>query len=155
MKIIVGETESGKSSLALELVKKAPKSIYFSLDNDKSLKNKVDSIKCDVDVKFIENPFMIDIEMEIIQNGGLKNNITHIVVDTINFIKSADVYDDKKVNHIKNIISGLEYIELTYNVKVIAVFTSLKMIDNSKKEIMEYGKKHSIIKTSKKKIKKD
>lgn len=155
MTIIFGESSSGKSTLALEMIKRVPKAIYFALDNDKSLQDKIDTIKNDISVRVLEDPFIIDLEMEILQNGGLKNDITHIVVDPINFIRHSNVYlGTEKVDNLKNVISSLEYIESTYNIKVIAIFTVLRNIDKLRRDIMEYGNSHSLIATKKKKIKK-
>lgn len=155
MTIIFGESQSGKTSLALEMVKKSPRAIYITLDSDKSLIEKVDKIKNNIELKPIDNPFIIDIEMEILQNGGLKNNITHLIIDPINHIRQSNVdyFKTEKVDNLKNIISSLEYIELTYNIKVIAIYNVLRNVDKTRSDIMEYGKTHSLIATTKKKIK--
>lgn len=146
MTIIFGDSSSGKSSMALGLVKKSPKVIYFSLDGDKSLEDKIKT-KDNIDYKFIESPFIIDIEMEIIQMGVLKNNITHIVIDTINFIKKS------KVGNLQETISSLDYIESTYNVKVIAIFNTLRNIDKTTELILKYGENSQLIKTNDKRFK--
>jgi len=149
MTIIFGENQTGKTSLALEMVRKAPKVIYFTLDSDKSLKEKVDNVRTNIELKSIDNPFIIDIEMEIIQNGGLKNDITHLIVDPINFIRQSNVdyFSTEKSNNLKNIISSLEYIESTYNLKVIAIFNTLRNVDKTRESIMEY-KEHNLVQTN-------
>jgi adenosyl cobinamide kinase/adenosyl cobinamide phosphate guanylyltransferase len=148
MIIIFGDSLSGKSSMALGLVRDSSNVLYFALDRDKSLERKI-KIKDNIQFKFIEDPFMIDIEMEIKKNGGLKSNITHIVIDTINFIKKSDT----KVNYLKETISSLEYIESTYNIKVIAVFNTLRNIDKTTELILKYGENIQLIKTNDKRVK--
>ena len=84
MVIIHGECRSGKTTKALSLLNKKRKSMYFVLDSDKSiLKLKIENL----DVRFITNCFQIDIEYELMSNGGmLKNSISQVVIDPINFI---------------------------------------------------------------------
>lgn len=151
MTIIFGESQSGKTSLALQMIKRSPRAIYITLDSDKSLIEKVDKAKNNIELKPIDNPFIIDIEMEILQNGGLKNNITHLIIDPINHIRQSNVdyFKTEKVDNLKNIISSLEYIELTYNIKVIAIYNVLRNVDKTRSDIMEYGKTHSLIATTK------
>lgn len=122
MTIIFGEGCSGKSSLALKMVKNLDKkSIYFSLDNDKSLEIKINSCP-KIEYKHIKSPIMLDIEFAI------EEDTSCIVVDSINWIKS---------DSLKDIIRSFEYIESVYNVEVIATYNTLKMVDASSKAIID------------------
>lgn len=149
MTIIFGENSSGKSSLALHMIKKASKAFYFALDSDKSIINRLNNYK-NIEVKLLKDPFFIDIEMNLIERGCLKNDVSHIVVDTINYIKQVEDIDRRTYEKtINGLISGLEYLESTYDVKVIAVFNVLRKVDATTAIIMNYKSSHKLISTSK------
>jgi hypothetical protein len=117
MVIIHGECRSGKTTKALSLLNKKRKSMYFVLDSDKSiLKLKIENL----DVRFITNCFQIDIEYELMSNGGmLKNSISQVVIDPINFIIR------KEKESIIDVIEKLRSIENTYKVEIILVMNDL------------------------------
>lgn len=117
MLIIHGECRSGKTAKALNLLNKKRKSMYFVLDSDKSiLKLKIENL----DIRFITNCFQIDIEYELMSNGGMiKNPITQIVIDPINFIIR------KGKESIIDIIEKLRSIEDIYKVEIILVMNDL------------------------------
>jgi hypothetical protein len=117
MVIIHGECRSGKTAKALSLLNKKRKSMYFVLDSDKSiLKLKIENL----DVRFITNCFQIDIEHELMSNGGmLKNSISQVVIDPINFIIR------KEKESIIDVIEKLRSIENTYKVEIILVMNDL------------------------------
>ena len=117
MVIIHGECRSGKTAKALSLLNKKRKSMYFVLDSDKSiLKLKRENL----DVRFITNCFQIDIEYELMSNGGMiKNSISQVVIDPINFIIR------KGKESIIDIIEKLRSIEDIYKVEMILVMNDL------------------------------
>jgi hypothetical protein len=117
MVIIHGECRSGKTTKALSLLNKKRKSMYFVLDSDKSiLKLKIENL----DVRFITNCFQMDIEYELMSNGGmLKNSISQVVIDPINFIIR------KEKESIIDVIEKLRSIENTYKVEIILVMNDL------------------------------
>lgn len=117
MVIIHGECRSGKTAKALSLLNKKRKSMYFVLDSDKSiLKLKRENL----DVRFITNCFQIDIEYELMSNGGMiKNSISQVVIDPINFIIR------KGRESIIDIIEKLRSIENIYKVEIILVMNDL------------------------------
>ena len=117
MVIIHGECRSGKTAKALSLLNKKRKSMYFVLDSDKSiLKLKRENL----DVRFITNCFQIDIEYELMSNGGMiKNSISQVVIDPINFIIR------KGKETIIDVIEKLRSIESIYKVEIILVMNDL------------------------------
>jgi hypothetical protein len=117
MVIIHGECRSGKTAKALSLLNKKRKSMYFVLDSDKSiLKLKIENLY----VRFITNCFQIDIEYELMSNGGIiKNSISQVVIDPINFIIR------KKKETIIDVIEKLRSIESIYKVEIILVMNDL------------------------------
>lgn len=117
MVIIHGECRSGKTAKALSLLNKKRKSMYFVLDSDKSiLKLKIENL----DIRFITDCFQIDIEYELMSNGGMINNtISQVVIDPINFIIR------KGKESIIDVIEKLRSIEDTYKVEIILVMNDL------------------------------
>jgi len=117
MVIIHGECRSGKTAKALSLLNKKRKSMYFVLDSDKSiLKLKIENL----DVRFITNCFQIDIEYELMSNDGMiKNSISQVVIDPINFIIR------NKKETIIDVIEKLRGIESIYKVEIILVMNDL------------------------------
>jgi hypothetical protein len=117
MVIIHGECRSGKTAKALSLLNKKRKSMYFVLDSDKSiLKLKIENL----DIRFITNCFQIDIEYELMSNGGMiKNPVSQVVIDPINFIIR------NKKETIIDVIEKLRGIESIYKVEIILVMNDL------------------------------
>jgi hypothetical protein len=117
MVIIHGESRSGKTAKALSLLNTKRKSMYFALDFDKSiLKLKRENL----DIKYVKDCFQIDIEYELMSNGGMINNpISQVVIDPINFLKR------KKKETIIDIIEKLRNIEEVFKVEIILVMTDL------------------------------
>lgn len=116
MVIIHGECRSGKTTKALSLLNKKRKSMYFVLDSDKSiLKLKIENL----DIRFITNCFQIDIEYELMSDGGMiKNSISQVVIDPINFII-------REKESIIDVIEKLRSIESIYKVEMILVMNDL------------------------------
>jgi hypothetical protein len=117
MVIIHGESRSGKTAKALSLLNTKRKSMYFALDFDKSiLKLKRENL----DIKYVKDCFQIDIEYELMSNGGMINNpISQVVIDPVNFLKR------EKKETIIDIIEKLRSIEDTFKVEIILVMNDL------------------------------
>lgn len=117
MVIIHGESRSGKTAKALSLLNTKRKSMYFALDFDKSiLKLKRENL----DIKYVKDCFQIDIEYELMSNGGMINNpISQVVIDPVNFLKR------KKKETIIDTIEKLRSIEDIFKVEIILVMNDL------------------------------
>jgi hypothetical protein len=119
MIVIHGESISGKSRKALSLLDPSKKSLYFALDFDKNIK-KLELLNKNLQVTaFPKGSFLIDLEFEILNYGGLyKNELSYVVIDTINFLQ------DKK--GFAKTIARLKRLEKEYNkFEVIAVVNTL------------------------------
>ena len=117
MVIIHGESRSGKTAKALSLLNTKRKSMYFALDFDKSiLKLKRENL----DIKYVKDCLQIDIEYELMSNGGMINNpISQVVIDPVNFLKR----ENKET--IIDIIEKLRSIEDNFKVEIILVMNDL------------------------------
>ena len=91
--------------------------MYFALDFDKSiLKLKRENL----DIKYVKDCFQIDIEYELMSNGGMINNpISQVVIDPVNFLKR------KKKETIIDTIEKLRSIEDIFKVEIILVMNDL------------------------------
>lgn len=121
MIVIHGESSSGKSKKALSLLDKNKRTLYFALDFDKNIKLlELDNKNLQVTSYPKKESYLIDLEYEILNHGGLfKNKLSYVVIDTINFLK--DEGDITKF--LKNLIK----IEKEYNkFEIIAVINKLK-----------------------------
>ena len=118
------EYNSGKSSKALKIASRKDNVLYLSLDGDQSLSKIAERYK-NIELQFIKNCFLIDIEFSLIGKNG-KANYKTVVIDSINFIKSSNLHD--KLN-LGNIIKGLEYLHYTYNIDIIATYNILRKAD--------------------------
>jgi hypothetical protein len=120
MIVIHGESRSGKSKKALSLIDKDKKTVYFALDFDKNIKSLEIQNKNLQVTAYPKGSFLVDLEYEILNHGGLlKNKLSYVVIDTINFLK-----DDKK--NLPKFLSKLKRIEKEYNkFEIIAVINTL------------------------------
>ena len=120
MVIIHGESCSGKSKKALSLIDSTKKCLYFALDFDKNIKSLELQNKNLQVTAYPKGSFLVDLEYEILNHGGLfKNKLSYVVIDTINFLK-----DDKK--NLPKFLSRLKRIEKEYNkFEIIAVINTL------------------------------
>ena len=147
MIVIHGESRSGKSKKALSLIDKNKKTVYFALDFDKNIKLLEYGNKNLQVTAYHKGSFLVDLEYEILNHGGLYGNkLSYVVIDTINFLK-----DDKK--NLPKFLSKLKRIEKEYNkFEIIAVVNTLHHfeLDNDNK-IIE-GIKFIETKKKKKKI---
>lgn len=143
MVIIHGETSSGKSNLALSLLNKSEKTLYFALDFDKRIKSLELNNKNIQVTAFPRGTYLADIEYEILNHGGLfQNRLSYVVIDPINFIKNE--------NSIPEIILKLLKLEKEYNkFKLIVVINTLYHFGLNSIPEIEGGE---IIKASKKGI---
>jgi hypothetical protein len=120
MIVIHGESRSGKSKKALSLIDKDKKTVYFALDFDKNIKSLEIQNKNLQVTAYPKGSFLVDLEYEILNHGGLcKNKLSYVVIDTINFLK-----DDKK--NLPKFLSRLKRLEKEYNkFEIIAVINTL------------------------------
>jgi ABC-type dipeptide/oligopeptide/nickel transport system ATPase subunit len=126
MVIIHGEQGTGKSTLALNLIKNKENSLYLVLENDFSIINKIK--KSNTDFTLIKYCTLIDLKYRILENGGLINNsLEYVVIDSINFIKDNISYKQK--------IKYLEELETDFKIKIILVFNTLNRMDKMVKFI--------------------
>ena len=147
MVVIHGESQSGKSKKALSLIDMSKKTVYFALDFDKNIKSLELNNKNLQVTAYPKGSFLVDLEYEILNHGGLfKNKLSYVVIDTINFLK-----DDKK--NLPKFLSRLKRLEKEYNkFEIIAVINTLHHfeLENSVK-IIE-GVKFIETKKKKKKV---
>jgi hypothetical protein len=124
MVVIHGESNSGKSRKALSLIDISKKTVYFALDFDKNIKSLELNNKNLQVTAYPRGSFLIDLEYEILNHGGLfKNKLSYVVIDTINFLK-----DDKK--NLPKLLSSLKRLEEEYNkFEIIAVINTLHHFD--------------------------
>jgi hypothetical protein len=126
MIIIQGEMLSGKSRLAIDLVKNNDKSLYLTLDKDHSVIKTLKHEK--IDYTLMNSCFLMDIKYRILERGGLLNNdLDLVVIDSLNKIKDKKTYNEK--------INYLLEVEKDFQVKIIATMNSLRMLDNIQKKI--------------------
>jgi hypothetical protein len=124
MVVIHGESNSGKSKKALSLIDISKKTVYFALDFDKNIKSLELNNKNLQVTAYPRGSFLIDLEYEILNHGGLfKNKLSYVVIDTINFLK-----DDKK--NLPKLLNRLKRLEKEYNkFEIIAVINTLHHFD--------------------------
>lgn len=147
MVVIHGESNSGKSSKALGLLDQNKKCLYFALDFDKNIKSLELNNKNLQVTAYPRGSFLVDLEYEILNHGGLfKNRLSYVVIDTINFLK-----DEKK--DLPKLLSRLKRLEKEYNkFEIIAVINTLHHFElKNDAQIIEGIK---FIETKKKKKKK-
>jgi hypothetical protein len=139
MIVIIGNQSSGKSSIALNIIKNFQKSMYFILDKDKTISSALSGSL--IDFICLNSPIYIyDIEYRLVEKGVLQNPYTHIVVDPINFIET-----DK----IETIFKKLEEIENIFNLEVIVVINTLNRADKYNKTINSLiNKKYKVFNTN-------
>jgi hypothetical protein len=126
MIIIHGKQGTGKSTLAINLIRKKNNSLYLTLDNDSCTIKMLKEYK--IDYTYMKHRNLIDLKYRILENGGLiGNNLEYVVVDSINLIKDNKSYKEK--------ISYIEELESDFNIKIVLVFNTLSMMDKLNKFI--------------------
>jgi hypothetical protein len=129
MVVIYGESNSGKSTKAIKLLDSSKKSLYFALDFDKNIKN-LEMLNKNLQVTaYHKGSFLIDLEFEILNHGGLYNNrLSYVVIDPINFL-----IDNKKKGLVELLIDLIR-LEKEYNkFELIVVVNTLHHFEMSEK----------------------
>jgi hypothetical protein len=129
MVVIYGESNSGKSTKAIKLLDPSKKCLYFALDFDKNIK-KLELTNRNIQVTaYHKSSFLIDLEFEILNHGGLYGNkLSYVVIDPINFL------NDNKRKGLFELLIDLIRIEREYNkFELIIVVNTLHHFEMSKK----------------------
>lgn len=129
MVVIYGESNSGKSTKAIKLLDPSKKSLYFALDFDKNIK-KLELLNKNIQVTaYHRSSFLIDLEFEILNHGGLYGNkLSYVVIDPINFL-----VDNKKKGLVELLIDLIR-LEKEYNkFELIVVVNTLHHFEMSDK----------------------
>ena len=122
MIIIHGAQGTGKSTLALNMIKSKKKSLYFLLDSDCRVMKKLKEYK--IDYEYMKYGSLIDIKYRILEDGGLINNsLEYVVIDSINLIKDNKSYKEK--------ISYIEQLEIDFKIKIAIIFNTLDRMDKT------------------------
>jgi hypothetical protein len=129
MVVIYGESNSGKSTKAIKLLDPSKNSLYFALDFDKNIKNLEITNKNLQVTAYHKGSFLIDLEFEILNHGGLyKNRLSYVVIDSINFLV------DKKKKGLFELLIDLIKLEREYNkFELIVVINTLHHFEMSEK----------------------
>jgi predicted metallo-beta-lactamase superfamily hydrolase len=134
MIIVWGESETGKSSFAINLIKEKKKSLYILLDKDMATMNKLKENK--VDFSIMNNCFLMDLKYRLLESGGLINNsLEYVVIDSINLIRDKKTYSEK--------IAYLDEMAEAFGVKIALVLNVLKDRDKIIKSL--YSESHKFI----------
>ena len=112
---------SGKSKLAVDLIKNKKNSLYLTLDNDFSLIKELKKSK--IEYNLMKNCLLMDLKYRVLERGGLLNNdLEYVVVDSINKISDKKSYNFK--------IKYLLEVEKDFNIKIISTINVLKINKN-------------------------
>lgn len=134
MIIVWGESETGKSSFAINLIKEKKNSLYILLDKDMATMNKLKENK--VDFSIMNNCFLMDLKYRLLESGGLINNsLEYVVIDSINLIRDKKTYSEK--------IAYLDEMAEAFGVKIALVLNVLKDRDKIIKSL--YSESHKFI----------
>jgi|694.fasta_scaffold81510_3 ABC-type oligopeptide transport system ATPase subunit len=147
MVVIYGESNSGKSTKAIKLLDPSKKSLYFALDFDKNIK-KLELLNKNIQVTaYHRSSFLIDLEFEILNHGGLYGNkLSYVVIDPINFLVDnnkkglAELLIDlirleKEYNKFELIVvvNTLHHFEMSDKIKKLP---RIKFIESKKKKVI-------------------
>jgi hypothetical protein len=139
MVVIYGESNSGKSTKVIKILDPSKKCLYFALDFDKNIKKLELSNKNIQVTAYPKGSFLVDLEYEILNHGGLYrkfiekelgkgNKLSYVVIDPINFL-----IDSKKKKLIELLIDLVE-LEKEYNkFELIVVVNTLRHFRMSEK----------------------
>jgi hypothetical protein len=129
MVVIYGESNSGKSTKVIKILDPSKKCLYFALDFDKNIKKLELSNKNIQVTAYPKGSFLVDLEYEILNHGGLYGNkLSYVVIDPINFL-----IDCKKKKLIELLIDLVE-LEKEYNkFELIVVVNTLRHFRMSEK----------------------
>ena len=128
MIIIQGEMSSGKSKLAIDLIKHKEKGLYLLLDKDHLVLQRLKKEK--IDYTFMTNCLLMDIKYRILERGGLLNNdLEYVVVDSLNKIKDSKSYSEK--------IKYLQEVERDFGIRIIVTHNILRRLDKIPKKMKD------------------
>lgn len=129
MVVIYGESNSGKSTKVIKILDPSKKCLYFALDFDKNIKKLELSNKNIQVTAYPKGSFLVDLEYEILNHGGLYGNkLSYVVIDPINFLINS-----KKKKLIELLIDLVE-LEKEYNkFELIVVVNTLRHFRMSEK----------------------
>jgi hypothetical protein len=128
MIIIQGEMSSGKSKLAIDLIKHKEKGLYLLLDKDHLVLQRLKKEK--IDYTFMTNCLLMDIKYRILERGGLLNNdLEYVVVDSLNKIKDSKSYSEK--------IKYLQEVERDFGIRIIVTLNILRRLDKIPKKMKD------------------
>lgn len=134
MIIVCGESETGKSSFAINLIKEKINSLYILLDKDSATMDKLKENK--IDFSIMNNCFLMDLKYKLLESGGLINNsLEYVVIDSINLIRDKKTYSEK--------IAYLDEMAEAFGVKIALVLNVLKDRDKIIKSL--YSESHKFI----------
>lgn len=120
MVIVCGESETGKSSFAIELVKEKKNSLYILLDKDLSSMERLRQNK--LDFYLINNCLLMDLKYRILESGGLTNNsLEYVVIDSINMIKDKKTYSEK--------IEYIDEMAKAFGIRIVLILNVLRNRD--------------------------
>ena len=146
MVVIYGKSNSGKSTKVIKFLDPSKKSLYFALDFDKNIKKLELSNKNIQVTAYHKGAFLIDLEFEILNHGGLYGNkLSYVIIDPINFLV------DSKKKSLVELLTDLIKLEKEYNkFELIVVVNTLRYFKMSEKIKRLQGIK--FIESKKKKI---
>lgn len=134
MIIVCGESETGKSSFAINLIKEKINSLYILLDKDSATMDKLKENK--IDFSIMNNCFLMDLKYKLLESGGLINNsLEYVVIDSINLIRDKKTYSEK--------IAYLDEMAEAFGIKIALVLNVLKGRDKIIKSL--YSESHKFI----------
>lgn len=136
MIIIHGEQGTGKSTLAVNMLRNKKNSLYLTLENDYGIIRKLNDFN--IDYTYLSFGNLIDLKYRILENGGLmNNNLEYVVIDSLNFIRDNKSYKEK--------IHYIEQLESDFKIKIALIFNTLNRMDKKAMKLIESLNNHKVI----------